>query len=83
MYTVINFIPFIGDYFLVADDGDQYTNDDYTKVTVKRKLNDDEVYCLSTFEESFEDEVVKVEYVGSGNVDGKVSSIGAWSSMSF
>ena len=56
----------------VFDDGSCRTNDDHTRITVKRSVVR---YELGSFERGFEDEFLKVERLTSGNLDGKVSCV--------
>ncbi len=56
----------------IFDDGDCRTNDDRTRITVKRSISR---YELGSFERGFEDEFLKVERLTSGNLDGKVSCV--------
>jgi len=62
----------------VCDDSKNCYDDDFTIITLKKKVPKGDVYCVKSFERSYEDEMVKVDYRTSGNLDGKVSSAGAY-----
>lgn len=57
----------------VFDDGRCRTNDDHTRITVKQRGIAS--YDLDSFERGFEDELLRVERLTSGNLDGKVSCV--------
>lgn len=65
-----NVIP--GTVIRVFDSPDGSWNDDVCTITVKKYVGD---YDINTFEKSFEDEFVKVEFHKKNGLDGKVSRI--------
>jgi len=67
-----------GTRIYVCDDSGPCSKDDWARITVKKQLDAKEVYCVHTFETDYEDAIVKVQKYGRGNLDGKVSSVGAY-----
>jgi hypothetical protein len=56
---------------IVSDDPNGGTDDDYTVIKVKQPGN----VTIGSFEQSFENDVVKVEHHHDNGLDGKVSNI--------
>ena len=56
----------------VYDDGQCRANDDWARITVKRPL---ESIALQSFESSFSNGKLSVDYRYGGNLDGKVSCV--------
>ena len=52
-------------------------DDDWTKITIKKQIETDELYCVNSFEKSYEDDNVLVEYFEKNGLDGKVSRAAA------
>lgn len=66
-----------GGLIRVADHPSDFRQDDWSKIMLKRELPPDTVYCVSSFERSFEDSIIKTEHHHVNGLDGKVSSISA------
>jgi hypothetical protein len=56
------------------DNGNFSKGDDWCKITFKQTIPSGTEYRLYTFEHSYEDAYVKVEYFRKDNLDGKISS---------
>ena len=48
------------------------TSDDWTEIVVKKQVQE---YCVKTFEETYEDDIVRVTYHRNNGLDGKVSRV--------
>lgn len=66
-----------GNVFLVADHPDKFYKDDWAYV-VRKKSFGQKVYCVPSFEYSYEDEYVKLKFHKKNGLDGKISSVRAW-----
>lgn len=62
----------VGCEIKVYDNGNGSTNDDYCIIHVKKKVQEK---IIGTFEQSFEDDVVQVNFHKNNGLDGKVSYI--------
>ena len=65
----------VGGIIRVADHPNNYKKDDWATIKLKRKLNADEIYCVSTFEQNKVDDTVEVYHSYQNGLDGKVSSV--------
>ena len=61
-----------GEKLRVFDHPDGHQSDDWTEILIKRDI---EVYCVTTFEASYEDDYIKMYYKRHNGLDGKISRV--------